>query len=80
MVTSIGGAGPAAPGGVSGPGEGHGADAVGQAGDSEPGGGIRRPPRDPGPGRSVGLVLAQPLGAGGDHHPGVQDVDQAAGD
>ena len=78
MVTSDGGVGPAPPGGVGLVGEGDHAGVVGQPGDGQPGGGVPGPPGDPGPRGQAGLVAAQPLGVGGDHHPGVQDVDQAA--
>src|SRR4029077_7414601 len=55
------------------------AGAVGQPGHGQPGGGITGPAGYRGPRQPVRLVLAHPLGVGGHHHPGVQDVHQPVG-
>jgi len=57
------------PGPVGGAGEGELAVVVGQAGHSQPGGGVAGLADDPGTRGTVILVLPQPLHVGGDHDP-----------
>jgi len=72
-------AGPAAPGRIRGPCEADHSGGVGELGDRQPGGGVPCPAGYRGPRQPVRLIVAHPLGVGGDHHPGVQDIHQAAG-
>jgi hypothetical protein len=72
-------AGPAAAGLVVRADETDHAGAVGQPDHGQPGGGIAGPPGHPGPRRPVGLIGAEPLRVGGDHHPRVHDVHQTPG-
>jgi len=58
------------PGPVGGVGEGELAVVVGQAGHSQPGGGVAGLADDPGTRGTVSLVLPQPVHVGGDHGPG----------
>jgi hypothetical protein len=55
-------------------GEGDHPGVVRQPGHRQPGSGIPCAACQAGPRCPVRLVLAQPLGVGGDHHPGVHDV------
>jgi len=65
------------PGPVGGAGEGELAVVVGQAGHSQPGGGVAGLADDPGTRGTVSLVLPQPLHVGWRPRPGVQDVHSA---